>query len=124
MPKHRYPSAPIKPYTDEEILGLPPIIDAPAAARILNICVRTVTALAADGRLEAYRVGRAWRFQRDTVIEYCGRSYEEVMERVMRRRALQDELRRKFSGEAAGKIDPGTTKALMDAMAQVLGQAH
>lgn len=88
----------VKSFTDDELLALPSVIGAVEVARIFGVCESTAYKLATTGQIPSFRASsRAIRFSRDLVFEAAGFSYEDVMERVARRRMLQ----RKLDEEAA-----------------------
>lgn len=88
----------VKSFTDEELLALPTVIGTGEVAMVFGVCENTVHRLVSMGQLPSLRLaGKVVRYSRDAVFEAAGFSYEDVMERVARRRMLQ----RKLDEEAA-----------------------
>lgn len=50
----------------------PELLDTEQAARILNVHVRTVTRMCAQGKLKAVKVMSLWRINRDALLDYAG----------------------------------------------------
>jgi excisionase family DNA binding protein len=46
------------------------VLTADEAAALLRVSTKTVLALARDGTLPGEKVGRAWRFVRDDLLDY------------------------------------------------------
>jgi len=46
------------------------VLTADEAAALLRVSTKTVLALARDGTLPGEKVGRAWRFLRDDLLDY------------------------------------------------------
>lgn len=64
-PTHSSASAvPVKPFSGDVIWN------AKQVAETLNLSRRTVTYLAGLGDLPGFKVGRAWRFWRNEILEY------------------------------------------------------
>jgi len=53
----------LRPADLGEAIGCEPLIDAPAAARLLKVHPKTVKRLANDGILPGMRIGKLWRFR-------------------------------------------------------------
>lgn len=57
---------------------LPEWLDVRGAAKVLDVCQRTVTNMAKAGTLPAHRVGRLWRFRREDVLDCFERMHVAV----------------------------------------------
>ena len=51
---------------------VPLLLDSRGAGELLGLYYKTVEQLAHAGRLPGVKVGRTWRFSRDSLIEFCG----------------------------------------------------
>ena len=51
--------------------SLEPLIDSGEAAKLLQICPRTVLRMARLGKIPAFRIGRLWRFRKSTLDEWA-----------------------------------------------------
>lgn len=52
--------------------GLPPLIRLSEAAEVLGVCIATARKLCEDGTLKSVRVGRSWRVNSASLLEFAG----------------------------------------------------
>lgn len=53
------------------------VLTADDVAALLRVSSKTVKRLAAEGRLPAQRVGRAWRFSKEAILEWLAHRERE-----------------------------------------------
>jgi excisionase family DNA binding protein len=51
---------------------VPLLLDSRGAGELLGLHYKTVERLAHAGRLPGVKLGRTWRFSRDSLIQFCG----------------------------------------------------
>lgn len=56
----------------DAVYGLPPMLTAAQAARILNVSERTVARMCANGDMKAAKVCSVWRINRDALLDQYG----------------------------------------------------
>ena len=61
-----------KEYMDEEVL------DVEGAARLLGVGPRTIYNLVKTGKLPGLKVGRAWRFHRESILKWLVQASENA----------------------------------------------
>jgi excisionase family DNA binding protein len=51
---------------------VPLLLDSRGAGELLGLHYKTVERLAHSGQLPGVKLGKAWRFSRDSLIRFCG----------------------------------------------------
>lgn len=114
----------LMPFDDEEIIALPTVVNATDAGRILGVCSRTMVRLANTGALFAGKDSGRYLFSRDAVLAYAGIDYDDLLERVERRRVIrakyQAEMDR-LAGPSPAEQQKQAATALIEMLSRSLG---
>ena len=63
---------PIIPTEATDLKTLPLLLDIETAKRIPGCSDRYIRKLCEDGTIRAVKMGRVWRVNRDSLLEFCG----------------------------------------------------
>lgn len=111
-----------KPYSEEQIVDLPMVLNIHQAARVLNLPERSVYQLAGIGQVPGRRIARRWIFDRDEIISVTGRTYEQVLEAVLKRRAIAREISDQFGLPTSPQLDRDTMGQLANLFGALAGR--